>query len=118
VSGGAASRNKGARFQRLVRSFFEGRGWEAIVRQPGEAGEDIRLFEAPWLSVECKGHDKTNLAGWMRQAKEQAGRRIPVVVFNRVGVGERLNRTMRPSGMGCDSPSGRQWALMDSPARS
>lgn len=97
MSGGAASRNKGARFQRLVRSFFEGRGWEAIVRQPGEAGEDIRLFEAPWLSVECKGHDKTNLAGWMRQAKEQAGRRIPVVVFNRVGVGD----------------PGRQWALME-----
>lgn len=97
MSGGKASRDKGARFQRLVRTFFESRGWEAIVRQPGEAGEDIRLFEAPWLSIECKGHEKTHLADWMRQAKEQAGNRLPAVVFNRVRVGD----------------AGRQWVLME-----
>lgn len=94
---GRASRAKGARFALLVRRFFEGCGWEVMARQSGEDGDDMRLLDAPWLSIECKGHTKVHLADWMRQAQEQAGGRLPVVVFNRVGVGA----------------AGRQWALME-----
>jgi hypothetical protein len=37
------------------------------------------------MSIEVKNHTRTDLAGWWKQAQEQAGTAMPVVIHKRVG---------------------------------
>lgn len=94
---GAASRRKGAAFQRLIRSWFEGQGFEPMERPPGEEGDDLRLLGMPWFSFELKGQAHHRLAEWYKQAKDQAGEKIPVLVWKRTGT----------------SGGGEQWVTME-----
>ena len=76
---------KGAAFVKLVADYLhETWGYEVMVRAKGEQGDDMLVAELSRISFEVKCQDSIDLAGWMKQAKDQAGsRRYPVVVHKR-----------------------------------
>lgn len=76
---------KGAAFVKLVADYLrETWGFEVMVRAKGEDGDDMLVAELHRISFEVKCQDKTDLAGWMAQAKDQAGgKRYPVVIHKR-----------------------------------
>ena len=48
-----------------------------------QSGEDI-ISDFP-ASIEVKNQTRIDLAGWWKQAEEQAGQKPPVVIHKRVG---------------------------------
>lgn len=94
---GAAAKRKGDAFQRLIRSYLEGQGFEPMERPLGEDGDDLRLLGMPWFSFELKGQARARLAEWMKQAVDQAQGKIPVLVWKRTGKGA----------------AGEQWVTME-----
>ncbi len=48
-----------------------------------QSGEDI-ISDFP-ASIEVKNQTRMDLAGWWKQAEEQAGKKPPVVIHKRVG---------------------------------
>lgn len=84
---GAAAKRKGDAFQRLIRGYLEGQGFEPMERPLGEEGDDLRLLGMPWFSFELKGQARARLAEWMKQTTEQAADKIGVLVWKRTGKG-------------------------------
>lgn len=86
---GSAERAKGQRAERAVAAYLREQGWQAITtrQQSGfQQGDDIAT-DAP-LSIEVKDHARLDLAGWIRQAHENAAAgKLPVVWHKRRGAG-------------------------------
>lgn len=81
----AAARNKGIRYQRFIRGWFAENGFDPLARPGGEDGDDLRLLGMPWFSIELKGQSRMRLAEWFNQATEQAGDKIPILIWKRTG---------------------------------
>jgi hypothetical protein len=96
---GAASRRKGNRAEVAVVNFLKAHGWDVETsrnaRGGTQKGADV-LGDFP-LAVEVKNQARVDLPGWWRQAQEQAGDGLAVVVHKRVG----------------SSDPGEWWATMD-----
>ena len=88
---GSASRRKGSRAEVAVVHALRRAGWEADtsrnVLEGRRTGDDI-VWTGP-ASIEVKDHAKMDLAGWLRQAQENAGDRVPVVVHKKRGTADR-----------------------------
>jgi len=84
---GATSRRKGSRAEVAVVHALRRAGWDADtsrnVLDGRRTGDDI-VWNGP-ASIEVKDVAKTDLAGWLRQAQEQAGERPAVVWHKRRG---------------------------------
>lgn len=78
---------KGSRWRRAVQDWLGHNGWATRFRGLGEAGDDITASRAGLaLSVECKDHQRFDLAGWVDQAERQAPvDAIPIVIAHRRG---------------------------------
>ena len=84
---GNSSRRKGNAAEVEVVHALERAGFRAMssraARGGYQSGEDI-VTNFP-LSVEVKNQTRLDLPGWWRQAQEQAGDVLPVVIHKRVG---------------------------------
>jgi len=87
---GSASRRKGSRAEVAVVHALRRAGWDADtsrnVLQGRRTGDDI-VWDGP-ASIEVKDVVKTDLAGWLRQAQENAGDRVAVVWHKKRGVAD------------------------------
>jgi hypothetical protein len=87
---GSASRRKGNRAEVEVAKLLRQYGWTAVTSRSArggyQSGEDI-VSNFP-CSIEVKNQVRIDLAGWYRQAEEQAMGKIPIVVHKRVGKGQ------------------------------
>ena len=96
---GSAERARGNKAERDVAAFLRAHGFGAITSRSAQGfqgGSDI-VTTLP-LAIEVKDHGRLDLAGWWRQAVENAGTDdIPVVWHKRRGFA---------------SP-GRWWVTMD-----
>lgn len=81
----AAARRKGIKWQAFIRGWFDANGFEPMSRPGGEDGDDLRLLGMPWFSIELKDQARVRLAEWFKQAKDQAGEKIPVLIWKRTG---------------------------------
>ena len=81
---GSTSRRKGSRAEVAVVHALRRAGWDAdtsrIVLEGRRTGDDI-VWDGP-ASIEVKDHAKLDLAGWLRQAQENAGD-DPAVVWHK-----------------------------------
>ena len=87
---GATSRRKGSRAEVAVVHALRAAGWAADtsrnVLEGRRTGDDI-VWDGP-ASIEVKDVAKMDLAGWLRQARENAGDRVGVVWHKRRGVAD------------------------------
>ena len=85
---GSASRRKGSRAEVAVVHALRRAGWDADtsrnVLEGRRTGDDI-VWDGP-ASIEVKDHAKLDLAGWLRQAQDNAGDRVGVVWHKKRGV--------------------------------
>lgn len=90
---GAASRRKGNEYERKVARYLRDRGFEGQsttrnalghggTKQPG----DVYVDGPIGCSIECKNVRKTDYPKWLRQARDQAGAAVPVLVRKMYGV--------------------------------
>lgn len=78
--------DKGNRWRRKVVLFLEALGFNVTVRGIGFAGDDLKAtLDDLDLSIECKDHNRYELATWISQAEENAEGGIPVVFAHRRG---------------------------------
>lgn len=87
---GASSRNRGRRFQSLIRDYL--RGSLSVIEEGGSGlgGGDL-LVRTAWRDVACevKCQARMDLPGWHRQAQGNArGVEVPAVIHKRSGVAE------------------------------
>ncbi len=79
------SRQKGARFERLLASRFREYGYEArrTAQYCGNTGDASDVIGLPGIHVEAKHQERMSLYEWMAQAKRDAeaggGNRLPAV---------------------------------------
>lgn len=86
---GAAERRKGHKAERDVAAYLREHGWAAVTTRAASGfqhGDDIRT-DAP-VSIEVKNVAKIDLAGWLRQAQENADGKPAVVWHKRRGVAD------------------------------
>jgi len=82
----AAERRKGKKAELDVVHYLVSKGWDAITSRSStgrQKGYDI-LVNAPF-AIEVKDHGRTDLPGWLRQARDSAGDLIPVVWHKKRG---------------------------------
>jgi hypothetical protein len=84
---GSTSRRKGSRAEVAVVHALRRAGWDADtsrnVLEGRRTGDDI-VWDGP-ASIEVKDVAKLDLSGWLRQAQDNAGERVGVVVHKRKG---------------------------------
>ncbi len=79
------SRNKGARFERLLASKFREHGYDArrTAQYCGNTGDASDVVGLPYLHIEAKHQEQMRLYDWMSQAKRDAAaggeNRLPAV---------------------------------------
>jgi hypothetical protein len=79
------SKQKGARFERLLASKFREYGYEArrTAQYCGNTGDASDVIGLPGIHVEAKHQERMSLYEWMAQAKRDAeaggGNRLPAV---------------------------------------
>ena len=79
------SKQKGARFERLLASKFRDYGYEArrTVQYCGNTGDASDVVGLPYIHIEAKHQERMQLYDWMAQAKRDAAAgnegRLPVV---------------------------------------
>ena len=76
------SKQKGARFERLLASKFRELGYEArrTAQYCGNTGEAADVIGLPGLHIEAKHQEQMRLYEWMAQAKRDAkGKSLPAV---------------------------------------
>jgi hypothetical protein len=87
---GAASRRKGSRAEVAVVHALRRAGWDADtsrnVLDGRRTGDDI-VWGGP-ASIEVKDVAKMDLSAWLRQAQENAGDRVGVVVHKKRGTAD------------------------------
>lgn len=82
---GKASRDKGARFERLLASKFREYGYDArrTAQYCGNTGEASDVTGLPGIHVEAKNQEVMKLYDWIAQAKRDAaaggGKNLPAV---------------------------------------
>lgn len=105
---GATSRRKGSRAEVAVVHALRAAGWAADtsrnVLEGRRTGDDI-VWDGP-ASIEVKDVAKMDLSGWLRQAQENAGDRVPVVVHKKRG-------TAKAEGWYCTLTFGDLLRLLD-----
>lgn len=78
--------DKGNRWRRKVVLLLQGLGFRVDVRGIGFAGDDLKArLGGLDLSIECKDHTRYDLAGWVKQAVDNAEGGIPIVFAHRRG---------------------------------
>jgi hypothetical protein len=87
---GSASRRKGSRAEVAVVHALRRAGWNADtsrnVLEGRRTGDDI-VWSGP-ASIEVKDVAKLDLSGWLRQAQDNAGGRVPVVWHKKRGTAD------------------------------
>ena len=76
------SKQKGARFERLLASKFREHGYDArrTAQYCGNTGEAADVVGLPGLHIEAKHQETMRLYDWMAQAKRDAkGQKLPAV---------------------------------------
>lgn len=79
------SKQKGARFERTLASFFRAQGYEArrTAQYCGNTGDASDVVGLPGIHVEAKHQETMRLYEWMAQAKRDAaaggGNALPAV---------------------------------------
>lgn len=76
------SKQKGARFERLLASKFREYGYDArrTAQYCGNTGEAADVVGLPGLHIEAKHQETMRLYDWMAQAKRDAkGQKLPAV---------------------------------------
>lgn len=77
------SKQKGARFERLLASKFREHGYDArrTAQYCGNTGDASDVVGLPYLHIEAKHQERMNLYEWMAQAKHDAAPKgdIPAV---------------------------------------
>ena len=84
---GSTERRRGHKAERDVAAFLRDHGWDAVTSRAASGfqhGDDITT-NAP-VSIEVKDHARMDLAGWVRQAQENADGKPAVVWHKRRGV--------------------------------
>lgn len=79
-------RDKGARGERELSSWFRDRGYHARRGQQYEGSSDspdVVVIELPWLHIECKRVEKLNLGKAMAKATSEAAPSQTPAVFHR-----------------------------------
>jgi hypothetical protein len=84
---GATSRRKGNAAEVEVVKALERAGWHAVTSRAARGGYQtgVDIITNLPLAIEVKNHSRLDLPGWWRQAQEQAGGKLPVVIHKRVG---------------------------------
>jgi len=80
------SKQKGARFERLLASLFREHGYEArrTAQYCGNTGEASDVVGLPGIHIEAKHQERMQLYDWMDQAKrDSAGTGNLPVVFHK-----------------------------------
>lgn len=82
---GKMSRDKGARFERLIVSHFKEYGYDAIrpSQYRGNTGNCADVEGVPYLHIECKAQEAMRLYDWYRQAVRDSAKNrdvMPVVI--------------------------------------
>lgn len=82
------SKQKGARFERLLASKFREQGYEArrTAQYCGNTGDASDVVGLPFIHVEAKHQERMQLYDWMSQAKRDAkagGKGLLPAVFHR-----------------------------------
>lgn len=83
------SKQKGARFERLLASKFREYGYKEARRSAqycGNTGEAADITNLPYIHVEAKHQETMRLYEWMAQAKrdaEASGKDVLPVVFHK-----------------------------------
>lgn len=83
---GAKERRKGNEAERAVAQYLRDNGWEAVTsraKNGTQDGYDI-ISDTP-LAVEVKNHSRMDLSGWLAQARNNAGDKVPVVWHKKRG---------------------------------
>jgi len=83
---GAKERRKGNEAERAVAQTLREAGWQAITsraKNGTQDGYDI-ISDTP-LAIEVKNHSRLDLAGWVKQARENASDKIPAVWHKKRG---------------------------------
>jgi hypothetical protein len=83
---GSTSRRKGNRAEVEVAAALRRAGWQAVTSRAAngtQGGADL-ITDFPMV-VEVKNVARMDLSGWWRQACQQAGDDLPVVIHKRVG---------------------------------
>jgi hypothetical protein len=86
---GSTSRRKGNRAEVEVAAALKRAGWQAVTSRAAngtQGGADL-ITDFPMV-VEVKNVTRIDLSGWWRQAQDQAGSDLPVVIHKRVGQGQ------------------------------
>ncbi len=65
---------KGSAWERAVTEYLRARGLRVQRIPAGSDADEGDLFvsDARWPAIQCKNHAKLDLAGWVRDAEEQA----------------------------------------------
>jgi hypothetical protein len=98
TTSGAASRRKGADFERAIAAHLRRLNIPSTRTSNGRRQDDGDLTNTLGLHIECKNQQRLDLAGWMAQARADAGHgRVPVLIVKRRNVAH----------------AGRQWAVLE-----
>ena len=89
---GARSRRKGDNYERRICGILSDALGSVVRRKLGAArdgGDDTPAgWEAGPFSIEMKNHRVIRLREWIKQARDNSGDRVPVVVFHLHGTSE------------------------------
>lgn len=79
---GRMSRDKGRRGEQEVARIFRANGFD-VDRVPNSGGLRVKgdLTGLDGFHVEVKRQEKLAIPAWLRQAHEEAGWRVPLVIF-------------------------------------
>lgn len=77
---------RGRATQNLVAEFLNRFGGPTAKSRPASLpGMDI--YDLPGVAIEVKGTEKIDLPGWLKQARQNAGRDLPLVIYRPRGYG-------------------------------
>lgn len=80
------SKDKGARFERLIASLFKEWGYKAFrsAQYEGKSGNCADVEGVPLLHIECKHQERMELYKWLEQADRDNNaskiKKVPVVI--------------------------------------
>lgn len=77
---------RGRATQNLVAIWFAARGAPNAKSRPASL-PGVDVYDIEGLAPEVKATTKIDLTGWLKQARHNAGRDLPVVIYRPVGYG-------------------------------
>lgn len=86
---GRMSKNKGARFERIVAHLFKDEGYDAsrTAQYRGNTGDAGDVEGPPGLHIEAKHQEQFRIYDWMAQsihdATEEGKGNLPIVIFKK-----------------------------------